>query len=281
MDTSFNEAIGKALGQLRDEGQHVANARWQSVEVAPERQTIELLNHTLQVDTHGVEDLDVYRNDIRPNLPWADEHFLEERVSGEPVNPGETYLKWFSGSSADRFRTVSGPIWQFSHSYAERYWPKYANRTPGGRLGRGGYSPRFGIRYQYGDLEDLVHVLLQDPTTRQAYLPVWFPEDLYAARKNERVPCSLGYHFIVRNDRLHCSYYLRSCDAIRHFRDDIYLSMRLLLWILGELRLREPLFEAAGWEDIIPGIFTMHIVSFHCFVADYKPVFGREYERHE
>jgi hypothetical protein len=174
---------------------------------------------------------------------------------------------------------VTGPVWQFSHSYAERYWPKFANRTPGGELGRGGYSPRHGIRYRYGDLDDLVQVLQGDPTTRQAYLPVWFPEDLYAAVKGERVPCTLGYHFIVRDQQLHCTYYLRSCDAVRHFRDDIYLSMRLLLWILNELRERESIFtNDGGWEDVRPGTFTMHMVSFHCFVADYKPFFGREYE---
>lgn len=60
-------------------------------------------------------------------------------------------------------------------------------------------------------------------------------------------------------------YYLRSCDFVRHFRDDVYLSIRLLLWVLEQCRLANP---EMGWEDIKPGTFTMHITSLHCFETD-------------
>jgi hypothetical protein len=33
------------------------------------------------------------QEEIQPNLPWAEDHF-KERVSGEPLNPGEQYKNW-------------------------------------------------------------------------------------------------------------------------------------------------------------------------------------------
>jgi thymidylate synthase len=75
----------------------------------------------------------------------------------------------------------------------------------------------------------------------------------------------LGYHFIMRQNRLHCVYYLRSCDFIRHFRDDVYLTLRLQLWVLEKCRLACPEMD---WENIIPGTLTMHITSLHCFQTD-------------
>ncbi len=34
-----------------------------------------------------------------------------------------------------------------------------------------------GIRYRYADLHDVIDTLNKDPLTRQAYIPIWFPED--------------------------------------------------------------------------------------------------------
>jgi hypothetical protein len=48
---------------------------------------------------------------------------------------------------------------------------------------------------------------------------------------------------------------------MRHFRDDIYLAIRKLMWILDELKRRNP----EAWNDVIPGYFSMHIISLHCF----------------
>jgi thymidylate synthase len=137
----------------------------------------------------------------------------------------------------------------FSHTYPERIWPK--------RAGISSIAPRpdnnKGIRYDYGDLADMVDLLKREPETRQAYLPIWFPEDT-GAPSYQRVPCTLGYHFIRRHGFFHMTYYIRSCDIIRHFRDDIYLALKLYYWI-----------KDVSLPKTIPGLFTMHIVSLHCF----------------
>lgn len=242
---------------------------WQSMDISdkPHMATHELLNYSLEYGMDS-ENLEHYRADIKPNLPWADVHFEEERSSGQPINPGESWKQWPGASSAATMIRDQG---QYDHSYAERYWPKLAGLTPDGHiteadrlLSRGG---SWGIRFQCGDLDDLVKVLCDNPDTRQAYLPIWFPEDLTAARISKRVPCTLGYHFIMRSGHLHVNYYMRSCDIIRHFRDDVYLTVRLALWVLKECQKQGALL------DVKPGTLTMHITSLHMFKADYKRIF--------
>lgn len=245
----------------------VPASKWQSIDISdkPHMATREILNYSL---THFVntENLDWHRQEIRPNLPWADVHFETERVSGMPINPGESWKLWPGASNAATMIKDG----QYDHSYAERYWPKWAGHTDDGHIGREDDvgSAHFGVRYEYGDLNTLVRFLSANPLTRQAYLPIWFPEDLEAARSDARVPCTLGYHFIMREGRLHVVYYMRSCDLIRHWRDDVYLTIRLLLWVLGQCRIFDP-----HWRTVKPGTLTMHITSLHMFQADHKRIF--------
>ena len=52
---------------------------------------------------------------------------------------------------------------------------------------------------------------------------------------------------------------------VRHFRDDIYLAVRLQMWVREQLYRRNPeKFEAVGIGD-----FAMHIGSLHMFRNDY------------
>lgn len=242
----------------------VKASTWQST-IAPDN-FVEVLNYSFSLDLSRSNDLDLIREAVQPNLPWADEHFEKERVSGDPINPGTTWRIWPYSRSADTHRRPGEEDPQFDHSYAERYWPKFAGQTKGGMLEETppDSEARQGYRFPYGDLNDLVNVLVEDSMTRQAYLPVWFPEDLGAAVLKKRVPCTLGYHFIRRNDQLHLVYPMRSCDFIRHFQDDIYLTIRLLLWVLQQCRLADP----RSWGSVSPGTFTMHITSLHIFESD-------------
>lgn len=242
----------------------VAVNSWQSMK-APQPMP-EVLNYSFTLELPPSMHVKDYQDALLPNLPWADDHFRQERVSGEPLNPGTTWRQWPYARSADTHRRPGEVDPQFDHSYAERYWPKQAGRTPDGKLtGRAFSEPdRQGIRFPYGDLNDLVDLLGRDPLTRQAYLPVWFPEDLGAAVQEKRVPCTLGYHFIRRDDKLHCIYPMRSCDFVRHFRDDVYLTIRLQLWILISCRYKFP----ETWGKVVPGTFTMHITSLHMFESD-------------
>jgi hypothetical protein len=263
----FKSAIAQAEERLAFQSHTVEPGRWQGVDMSrkPEAAMKEVLNHSFQVSMGWREGLSSWAEDIGPNLPWADRHFEEERVSGHPINPGETWKIWPYGHSADKFRDQRG---QYNHSYAERYWPRFAGAFEDGKLPPGSlgtldqpFASIQGIRYRYGDLNDLVNQLATDPYSRQAYLPVWFPED---GSHNDRKPCTLGYHFIQRNGHFHCVYYIRSCDFVRHFRDDCYLTVRLMLWILDRLREKDE-----RWKSVKVGIYTMHVTSLHCFINDW------------
>ena len=262
---NFDMATRAATRAMTTASSLVHTGTWQGVDISqkPEMTTHELLNYGLQVPVY-TSDLTALAEDIQPNLPWADDHF-EERVCGYPLNPGKEWANWPYAKSADTFRNEQG---MFNHSYPERYWPRRAgNFGPllehREEVGGDRYQPNEGIRGIYGDLGDVVAQLIRDPFTRQAYLPIFFPEDTGAVNGG-RVPCSLGYHFIRRNQYLHISYWLRSCDLVRHFRDDIYLTVRLLLWVINECKKRSP-----EWKDVEPGLYTMYITSLHCFRNDY------------
>lgn len=281
MHGSFHSAIHNIKIGLKKRAVRVRTESWQGIPARPDMDTYELKHVFIQCEMPQ-KDLLYYQQQIEPNLPWADDHFEQERVSGEPINPGKTWRQWPYAHSAEKFRTVCN--WtthepQFNHSYAERYWPKLAGQTPDGRIGPNRHMlyddhSHKGIRYRFGDLADVVDQLAREPHTRQAILPVFFPEDTGAVHGG-RVPCSLFYQFLVRpdnksgQDKIDITYTIRSCDWTRHFRDDVYLTVRLLLWVLGELRKKDE-----RWNEVVPGTFVMLITSLHVFVNDYIAEFG-------
>jgi len=269
----FSKALTALTKHMQNDSVIVKPTKWQSIDVSqrPEAEMREMIHIEFQTYMPTV-DLDYYRSAIAPNLPWADHHFIQERISGQPINPGWTWKTWPWGHSADKFRREGE---QFSHSYAERYWPKYAGllNADGEQFGADGQppdtAPHYGVRYKYGDLDDVVDLLVREPDTRQAYLPIWFPEDTGVVH-GERVPCTLGYHFMRRGNGIHIYYPIRSCDFYRHLRDDLYLTVRLLLWVLGRCQELNP----TDWSKVKPGLFSFWAGSLHMFVGEYRKLYG-------
>lgn len=190
---------------------------------------------------------------VKPNLPWAEDHF-QERVSGKPMNPSPSEA-WWPFAREGNAEHKSDEV--FSHTYPERFWPKYAGVADPPTNFPEMKNINWGIRYPYGDLNDLIRVLTKNVNSRQAYLPIWFPEDLEAAKKGLRVPCSMGYHFIrdPKADTLDCVYTMRSCDIVRFYRDDLYMAGRLLQWVAHAVK-------------STPGKLVVHIDNLHCFPGD-------------
>lgn len=228
---------------LINSGQLVPAEKWQSIEHKVDMLEALFISFRAPMPDSVVNLLNL----IKPNYVWAEAHF-EERVSGVPLNPGETYKIWPYYKRDKEMRNWDE---KFSHTYMERYWPKYAwdkVNMPLNKINR-------GIRFEYGDLLDVVRLLREEPTTRQAYLPIWFPEDTGNVN-NVRVPCTLGYHFILRGGHLHINYFMRSCDYFRHFRDDVYLTVRLAQWMQAQL----------GIPKL--GYIKMDITSLHIFYSE-------------
>jgi hypothetical protein len=240
----------RALAQQLLQTEPLHTGSWQRLDTStsPAHATYELVD--VMVKYPVPLSISRLQEEVKPDLPWAEKHFLE-RIGGVPLNPPPSHKEWPWGSFNGR-HMASG---QFSHTYPERYWPKRA----GWELA----IDRVGVRYRYGDLQDVIELLTNERLTRQAYLPVWFPEDT-GVHHGERVPCTLGYHFLIRGLTLTCRYYMRSCDIVRHFTNDVYMTSRLMQHIVHRLNL------AAGIDDdpISVGQLTMYITSLHGFVGD-------------
>jgi len=244
---------------------------WQGVDVSAKKEAKmhELINTQLMFNLEGLDNLD-WVKDLEPNMPWAEDHF-RERVGGYPINPGVEWANWPWGDNAKKFLDETG---QFNHNYMERYWPTYANReylpTRDTRewnlqVKEKPMKPNRGINgLRIEGLDGVINLLMSQPDTRQAYLPVWFPEDT-GIGDGGRKPCSLGYLFMVRDNRLHIQYFIRSCDYFRHMADDIYLTVRLGQWILEVCRHSDKEFE---WGKVELGSLVMVIGSLHVFVND-------------
>lgn len=288
--SDFDKAIHNIITLMHTDSMLVPPSYWQSTDVSnkPEMATYEMQNicFTVMMTDYGIDRL---VKEIQPSMPWAEAHFLE-RVCGEPLNPGKTWEQWPWALKADSFRDGDG---QFNHNYMERYFPRWAGKTRDGSVKNWDWSncapqtydeerddvtihtPNRGIRHQYGDLLDVVDLFIKDPLTRQAFLPIFFPEDTGVVHGG-RVPCTLGYHFTRRNSRLHVNYFIRSCDLLRHFRDDIYLTARLNLWLIDQLKAKDP----GNWDDVLPGNFTMFITSLHMFRNDWIQIFNEAPPKH-
>jgi hypothetical protein len=246
----LTQAIDLALTTFKNNAILTKRGTWQALDVRnkPDMATHEITGYSLVADLRRERSLIYYQNAISPDLPWADDHFLE-RVSGTPLNPPPSEAWWPHAANNALFKDATGV---FSHTYPERFWPKEA-----------GDKPR-GIRYPLGDYADLIALLRREPYTRQAYLPIWMPEDT-GNQARVRTPCTLGYHFLLTGDLLDITYYIRSCDLLRHFRNDIYFAVRLLLDVLDRL--------SDNWLTVKPGILRMHIASLHCFRNDFYTLF--------
>lgn len=227
--------LGLTIKWMRNElfhnGKKITTKRWQGKEQPPEM--IELLHVSQIMQMEQSQEDAAFQ--CKPLLPWADVHF-QERINGIPVNPPPSHTLWLKGNE----EYMSGE--KFSHSYPERFWSKSLHQ---------------GIRFEIGDLGDLIKLLKKEPDTRQAYLPIYFPEDIYAATIGERIPCTLGYHFIVRDGQLDLFYPMRSCDVLRHLHNDLYLANLLAIFVRDQAYLNVKL-----------GNIHFVATSLHCFSND-------------
>lgn len=273
--TSLQGAIRGQFAVLDSDGETVDTGHWQGYETQgkPDLITTELVD--VRFDAPIPDTVGSLADQCQPNLPWAEIEF-QERVGGEPHNPHDSLDEWpwWVGQSAT---TMENGV--FSHTYSERFWPKYADPGPSPEHGRA----NAGIRYTYGDLDDVIALLRKYPYTRQATFPIFFPEDTGAVHGG-RIPCTLHYHFLLRHDKLHMWYAIRSCDAVRHFRDDVYMAARLCQWVIGEVsvafevwKMKEPRTMSLRniWRDVTPGRLHFTAYSFHTFAGD-KHYFARE-----
>ena len=192
----------------------------------PDYETIELMGYAYTLKNTEVEDAMKLLEYMDLNKNWAVGE-TEERLYRQHyhLNPGRN---WKNN------RKVWEPFLRdgvFSYSYAERW--------------------QHQIPY-------VVNELTRHKNSRQAMITMYDTcRDLMNWGGRDRVPCSVSYQFIIREEKLHVIYNQRSCDFISFFAYDVYLTIMLLRKIANEI-------------DIEPGTFIHFIGSLHAFAKDLK-----------
>lgn len=149
---------------------------------------------------------------------------LSDRLSPTPVNPGKA-IEVDEVGVLSKHRKEDGTL---TYTYSERMNPQ---------------------------LEKIVTLLKEHPETRQAFMSIWDPNQDVERLEKDRVPCSIGFHFLVRNGKLNLVYYMRSLEVSLCLGNDMYTSTRLLETM-------------AGWLDLEVGSVTFMVGSLHYFEED-------------
>lgn len=159
------------------------------------------------------------------NQEWIEAEF-EERIQGGH-NPGQAWAL-----RRDTWHEFLEPDGTFAYTY----------------------SKRMGLRDQ---VLKVVVELERHPASRQGIIGIWNPVlDIGNIGGRSRVPCSMFYHVMVRNEAVDLHYVMRSCDFYLHFPYDQILAIMLRNHIAD--RMRRPY-----------GIFSHFITSFHAYRRDF------------
>lgn len=176
--------------------------RMQNKDVGKDHSTLELLNYSFMLA--NITSLTKCKKFIQPTNPWADSEF-QERINPEYQNPGKA---WKLRLEVWKEYLLSNQ--KFDYTYNER------------------------IRMQ---LPEVIRLLESHKYTRQAIISIYDPLVDVDRLGRRRIPCSLQYIFLFRESKLHIIYYMRSCDITLHFRNDIYLAIKMLHHVANKLQM--------------------------------------------
>jgi thymidylate synthase len=110
-------------------------------------------------------------------------------------------------------------------------------------------------------VQNVIDILKNDPGSRQAIIQIYDKHrDMYNYGGKHRVPCSLMYHLMIRENRVDLIYYSRSMDWLTHGKNDIVLASMMKNYIAGEL-------------ELVGGRTFVNVSSLHAYKKDLKGVF--------
>lgn len=158
---------------------------------------------------------------------------LQDRLNRDGLNPGNSYK-------------VRLDLWQ-----------KLMSKTDGDKFDYT-YSER--INYK-GQLDNALSALKDDEHTRRAMVMIFQPEDtLESGGFQTRIPCSISYQFLIRNNKLMVLYYIRSNDYFKHFGIDIWLTHAIQQYLVEKLQVVYPGLKC--------GALNYYAGSFHAYKED-------------
>ena len=164
---------------------------------------------------------------VKENLEWCKAEF-RERTSNYPLNPG---VAW---------------------KLREKVWKEFITGNKFGYT----YSERMNKQ-----VNDAIGLLKRDLNSRQCVIQVYDKNiDNNNRMGKVRIPCSIFYQLMFRNNALDIIYVMRSCDRFTHFANDIWLACELKSYIADKIGVKS-------------GKFFMFISSLHGYKKDMEGVF--------
>lgn len=144
-----------------------------------------------------------------------------------------------------------------SYKVREDLWQKLMSRDHEGKFDYT-YSERINYR---GQLDNVIKTLRDDKHSRRSMIMIFSPDDtVYSMGFHTRIPCSISYQFLIRNNKLFVLYYIRSNDYFKHFAIDICLTSMIQEYVCEQLRDIYP--------DLKVGPLNYYAGSFHAYNED-------------
>lgn len=193
----------------------------------PEYQTLELMGYSYCLQNYS--DLEELLPHMGMDKDWVKAE-INDRLNFhlKNKNPGEAWL------------------------LRKDFWEPY--------LRNGFFSYSYPERWQ-AQIPYIIQELISRPNTRQAILSFYeSTKDMMNWGGNDRVPCSLTYQFLIRDNMLHIIYNQRSCDYTLFYASDVYTTIKLMQYVA----------KRVGVE---PGYFYHMLGSLHTFKANVKDQF--------
>lgn len=156
---------------------------------------------------------------------------LGDRLNRAGLNPGNSYK-------------VRLDLWQKLMSKAEGDKFDYT------------YSERIN---HMGQLDNAIAALKDDEHTRRAMVMIFDPVDTKdSAGFQTRIPCSISYQFLIRNNKLMVLYYIRSNDFFNHFAIDIWLTNALQNYVAEQLKDKYPHLKVGSLNYYAGSLHAYH-----------------------
>ncbi|MFT5781192.1 MAG: thymidylate synthase [Pseudomonas sp.] len=160
------------------------------------------------------------------------------------------------------FSCLGELLWYLAGSkqlkFIEYYIPLYKKSSDDYRTIYGGYGPRLCGKGKNAQLSNIINLLKDRSTTRQAVIQLFDSKDILKRHKD--IPCTCTLQFLIRKNKLHMFTSMRSNDAFLGLPHDIFAFSMLQEIIamscgceigeykhyVGSLHLYEKNFEAAA-----------------------------------
>ena len=185
--------------------------------------------------------------------PWLQKREMLEFLFKDEAQKIEDYCKQEILDRIDRRGLNPG------NSYKIRMdlWQKLMSKKENDKFDYT-YSERINYSRQ---LDNAIAALKDDEHSRRAMIMIFKPEDtMESSGFQTRIPCSVSYQFLIRNNKLMVLYYIRSNDYFKHFAIDIWLTQAIQEYMWTQL------------QDTYPGLkigpLNYYAGSFHAYHED-------------